>query len=195
MIVAAGVGLWLRANRSWSHLDLRAPTGIRLWIAAAVLVLLAAGYASQARKVARHERARAQVRKALASMEAILPHNGAEFTWFLMASATAGVCEEFLYRGFFNWALAPWLSWWGAAALSVPAFGLLHAYQGKKGIVRTGVVGAIMTLVVASTRSLLPAMALHSLLDVGAGAVTWIAFRDTQVGDQPRGDPASPACT
>ncbi len=178
LIVAVGVMLWRRADRPWSSLALQAPVGGRLWASAGVLLLLAAGYASQAVKVVRHPRARVHLRKALVSVEAILPHSSAEFAWFLIVSMTAGVCEEFLFRGYLIWTLAPSLGWWGAAALSVPAFGLLHAYQGNKGIVRTAMVGAVMTLVVAGTRSLMPAMGLHALVDIGAGTVAWIALKD-----------------
>jgi hypothetical protein len=44
--------------------------------------------------------------------------------------------------------------------------------------VRTAIVGAVMALVVAPTRSLFPAMALHALVDAGSGLVTWIALRE-----------------
>ena len=35
-----------------------------------------------------------------------------------------------------------------------------------------------MTLVVAATRSLIPAIALHALMDAGNGLVFWIALRE-----------------
>ena len=177
LIVAIGITLWLRADRPWSALALLAPRGPRLWISAGVLVLLAAGYVSQVVKAARHEQSRARLRKALASVEGILPRSGAHYAWFLGTAVTAGLCEEFYFRGYLIWTLAPAAGWWGAAAASAVAFGLLHAYQGRKGIVRTGVIGAVMTLVVVSTRSLLPAMALHALVDIGGGSVAWIAVR------------------
>jgi hypothetical protein len=53
------------------------------------------------------------------------------------------------------------------------------------------VVGAALTLVVAATRSLLPAMALHALIDVGSGLATWTVLRDAE---EPRQDsPRLPA--
>jgi len=108
----------------------------------------------------------------------IIPQTTREFGWFLAVSLTAGVCEEFLYRGYVIWALSPWLSWWGAAALSALAFGLLHTYQGRKGVIVVALLGVIMTLVVAATRSLIPAIALHALMDAGNGLVFWIALRE-----------------
>jgi len=178
LLVAVGAVLWSRAGRTWSSLALTPPEGLSLGFSAVVLVLIGAAYASQARKAARSADVRARLRKAFAPLEGILPHTQAELAWFLVTSLTAGFCEEFLFRGYVVWTLAPWLGWWGAAALSTVAFGFLHAYQGGRGIVRTAAVGAVMVLVVAGTRSLVPAMALHALIDVGAGIVTWIALRE-----------------
>ena len=42
----------------------------------------------------------------------------------------------------------------------------------------TGVVGALLTLVVLISGSLLPAMALHALADIGQGLVAWLALRE-----------------
>jgi len=178
LIVAAAVALWVRAGRPWAALGLAAPGGLRLWVSAAVVMLLAALYGAQAAALARSPKARGRVRQAIVRLEALLPHTTSEFRWFLALSLTAGVCEEFLFRGYLVWTLAPWLGWWGAAALGAGCFGLLHAYQGRSGIVRTAIVGAGMALVVALTRSLLPAMALHALIDLGSGLVTWVALRE-----------------
>ena len=71
-----------------------------------------------------------------------------------------------------------WLSWWGAAALSALAFGLLHTYQGRNGVIGVALVGIIMTLLVAATRSLFLVMMLHTLIDAGNGLVIWIALRE-----------------
>ncbi len=98
-------------------------------------------------------------------------------------SLTAGFCEEFLYRGYFIWVFAPWLGWWGAAALSLLFFAIGHLYQGWNGVLRTGIVGAIFTLVVAIFDSLWPAIALHALLDLGQGMIAWLALREGQATD------------
>ncbi len=70
------------------------------------------------------------------------------------------------------------MSWWGAAALSLPFFASGHAYQGWNGVRRTGIVGAFYTLVVAIVGSLWPAIALHALTDLGAGMMAWLALRE-----------------
>jgi membrane protease YdiL (CAAX protease family) len=95
-------------------------------------------------------------------------------------SLTAGCCEEFLFRGYFIRALAPWLGWWGAATLSLLIFASGHAYQGWNGALRTGIVGAIFTLVVAIFGSLRPAIALRALIDLSNGMFAWLAPREGQ---------------
>lgn len=178
LLAGVGTALWLRAGRPWSELGVRAPGGWRLWAAAAAVAVLSALYVQQAATLVRSQSARKRLRQVIAALEPLLPHTTAEFGWFVGASLTAGVCEEFLYRGYFVAALAPRLGWWPAYVLAVPFFGLLHAYQGGRGVVRTGLVGLMMTFVVALTRSLLPAMALHMIVDIGGGLVTWIALRE-----------------
>lgn len=178
LLAGAGAALWLRSGRQWRELGVQAPSGWRLWAAAAVVAGLSALYWQQAATVVRSQTARKKVRQAIGALEPLLPHTTAEFCWFLGASVTAGVCEEFLYRGYFVAALAPWLGAWPAYLLAVPFFGLLHAYQGRAGVVRTSLVGLVMTLVVVLTRSLFPAMALHMIVDIGGGLVTWIVLRD-----------------
>jgi membrane protease YdiL (CAAX protease family) len=52
--------------------------------------------------------------------------------------------------------------------------------QGVKGVLATGVVGGLFTLVVLISGSLLPAIALHALTDIGTGLVAWLALRKVQ---------------
>ena len=79
------------------------------------------------------------------------------------------------------WGLTVSLGWWGAAAASVLSFGLLHAYQGISGILRTAATGLLMTVLVAVTRSLWPAMVLHGMIDVGSVTLLYAVLRDNPV--------------
>jgi membrane protease YdiL (CAAX protease family) len=105
------------------------------------------------------------------------PHTRSELGWFVAVSLTAGFCEEFIFRGYLIWVFQPAFGLWGAAALSLVAFGLAHAYQGAKGILSTGLVGALFTAVVLISGSLLPAIALHALVDAGQGLIAWLVLR------------------
>ena len=60
---------------------------------------------------------------------------------------------------------------WIALVSTSLVFGLGHAYQGPGGVLRTGVVGLVMGLLVLSTGSLLPAMLVHAVLDITSGRI------------------------
>ena len=175
-VVGIGAWLWQPNDRSWAMLGFSTPDGWRLWASVALLLLLAAYLAYAAAALATSSDARESVRRQFESFTDVLPHTRKELSWFGAVALTAGFCEEFLFRGYFIWALAPWLCWWGAAGLSVVIFAVGHAYQGRQGIFRTGAVGALFTLVVAVFDSLWPAIAMHALLDLGQGTMAWLAL-------------------
>src|SRR5438874_238999 len=81
-------------------------------------------------------------------------------------SITAGVCEEALYRGFVGFYLAQWMPLWAAALLGTLPFAAAHAYQGRRGVVRSGLLSLILWATYLATGSILPAMVLHAAIDV-----------------------------
>jgi uncharacterized protein len=182
-LVALGAALWVRANRSWASLGFSTPEGWRWWVSIALFVLLAAYYAYAIVTVTRSSVAKASMRQQFGKLAVVMPRTRSELYLFGGASLTAGFCEEFLYRGYIIWLFAPWLGWWGAAALSVPFFASIHAYQGWNGMIRTGVLGALFVLMVALLGSLWPAIALHVVVDLGAGILAWLALRESQLTD------------
>jgi uncharacterized protein len=100
---------------------------------------------------------------------ALLPRTAAERRLFTLVGVTAGVCEEWLYRGFFLAvvaALAGGLPTGVLVLVAAVAFGLAHAYQGRAGIVTTGVLGGVMAAVYLDTGSLLLPVVLHALIDL-----------------------------
>lgn len=176
-IVAIGAALWMASDRSWASFGFSVPQGWRLRTSIALFVLIAAYYIYAIATVARSADARAGIRQQ-ATLTVVLPHTRSELYRWSGVALTAGFCEEFLYRGYFIWVFAPWLGWWGAAALSVLFFAAGHAYQGWKGVLHTGIVGAVFTLVVATLDSLWPAIALHAIVDLGSGVIAWLALRE-----------------
>jgi uncharacterized protein len=179
-LVAVGAALWAANDRSWASLGFSVPDGWPLWTSIALVLLLAAYYAYAFAAVARSSDAQASLRQQVGKLATLMPHTRTEMYWFGGVSLTAGFCEEFLFRGYFIWVFAPWLGWWGAAVLSLVIFASAHvgAYQGWNGALRTGIVGAFFTLVVAISGSLWPAIALHALLDLGGGMMAWLALRE-----------------
>jgi membrane protease YdiL (CAAX protease family) len=149
VVVAVGAALWVTSNRTWTSFGFTVPGGWRLWTAIALVVLLAAYYVSAVWALVRSSDARASLRQQIGELSVVLPHTQREMFWFAGVSLTAGFCEEFLYRGYFVWALSPWLGQWAAAALSLAFFD-----------------------------SLWPAIALHVLVDLGSGTMSWLALRE-----------------
>jgi len=105
----------------------------------------------------------------LRPVAALLPRTPAERRVFALLALTAGICEELLYRGFglaaLRWA-APDLSRPGLIAITAATFGLAHLYQGRLGVILTGLVGAYFAWIAISIGSLVPVMVLHALLDL-----------------------------
>ena len=105
-------------------------------------------------------------------VRAIMPVTGREKGVFALLSLTAGVFEELVFRGFLPLFLIPWTGSYLAGALPVAVvFGFLHAYQGRHGIARTAVMGAILSAGVAWTGSLWPSIFAHAALDLLLGLV------------------------
>ena len=102
--------------------------------------------------------------------ERILPQSPVELLPYLALAITAGLCEEFLYRGFAMAVLVHvGLQAWAVVLLSSVLFGLAHSYQGRGGIVMTLLIGLILGTSRIAYDSLVPAIFWHSAVDVVAG--------------------------
>jgi membrane protease YdiL (CAAX protease family) len=106
--------------------------------------------------------------------ERIMPRTSAETLAYAALACTAGISEEFLYRGFVFMAFVRMIVNFGppnalAATLSSAWFSLAHLYQGRRGIITTFVVGLIFAFVRIWTGSLVPAIAAHIGIDLVAG--------------------------
>jgi CAAX protease family protein len=104
----------------------------------------------------------------------LIPETRREKLWAVLVLApTAGLAEEFLYRGCLLVELSQWFHSvpWAWAASSV-AFGLAHSYQGFAGVVRAAALGALLAYPVIHLGSLYPSMAAHFIID--AVALGWL---------------------
>ncbi|HLW38293.1 MAG TPA: CPBP family intramembrane glutamic endopeptidase [Candidatus Eremiobacteraceae bacterium] len=105
------------------------------------------------------------------AISAIVPATQSEWLLFIPLAATAGICEEFLYRGYALWVIQNMTgSVWAAALISSLAFGLAHAYQGRAGVIGATVSGLFYASVFLYSGSLLPCMLGHFAQDI-AGAI------------------------
>jgi uncharacterized protein len=106
--------------------------------------------------------------------EKIMPRNSTEILVYCALSCTAGLSEEFLYRGFVFMAFVRMTVNFAppnaiAAILSSGWFSLAHLYQGRRGVITTFVVGVIFAIVRIWTGSLVPAIAAHIGIDLVVG--------------------------
>jgi membrane protease YdiL (CAAX protease family) len=102
--------------------------------------------------------------------ERILPQSGVELLPYFALAVTAGVCEEFLYRGFAMAALArTGLPVWGVVLLSSILFGMGHLYQGRSGLVSTLLLGVVFAVARITYHSLAPVILWHVAVDLVAG--------------------------
>jgi membrane protease YdiL (CAAX protease family) len=116
-------------------------------------------------------RSSAKARKFLEMLaERILPQSRVELLPYLGLAVTAGLCEEFLYRGFAMAALTrSGLPVWGVVLSSSLLFGLAHLYQGRGGIVSTLIIGTVFGTARIAYDGLLPVMLWHFAVDAVAG--------------------------
>lgn len=134
------------------------------WLISAV-VLGALGYAFGFHETGKIEAARKQV-------SFLFPQSGIELVLWAAVSATAGFCEELIFRGYLQrqlgWMLgASWLGVIGQAAV----FGASHAYEGWQRMIIIGVWGAMFGALVLLRRSLRPGMIAHGFHDLFVGVV------------------------
>ncbi len=169
--LAAGVAAW----RAWAHgftaeqLGLAFPGRIGLSaitaIGAALIVTL------QWLNLRRMGRSTSPLRRPLQALaERILPQNTVELIPFFALAITAGLCEEFLYRGFAMAVLSrTGLPVGVVILLSAVLFGLAHLYQGRAGFVSTMLLGILFGISRVALGSLVPVAAWHIGVDLVAG--------------------------
>jgi len=120
------------------------------------------------RRIGRMEGPAPELLRKLASR--LLPVTFVEYAPFAALAITAGVCEEFVYRGFAMAELSRvGLPLWLVAVATSALFGLAHAYQGKAGIVSTGIFGVLLAVGRILCSSVVPVMMWHAGLDLAAG--------------------------
>jgi membrane protease YdiL (CAAX protease family) len=105
----------------------------------------------------------------------LLPRTHVEIALYLALAATAGFCEEVIFRGYLQRQFAA-LTRSATAAILVQAiaFGAGHGYQGWKYMIVIGVFGILFGLLAHWRGSLRPGMIAHALQD---GAVGLLARR------------------
>jgi hypothetical protein len=100
------------------------------------------------------------------SIQGLLPHNHAESALWIGMSITAGICEETIFRGYFQQQISAWtghilIGIVGQAAV----FALCHAYQGWKRVALIFVWGCGLGACVWLRKGLRANMIAHAVMD------------------------------
>ncbi len=165
----------LVAWRAWAHGFTAFQLGLTIHDRSRILVASIVGAATIAAlqwlNLRRVGRIPVEARGPLQALaERILPQSTVELLPYLALAFTAGLCEEFLYRGFAMAVLVHvGLQTWAVVLISSVLFGLAHSYQGRGGIVMTLLIGTILGTSRIAYDSLVPAIFWHSAVDVVAG--------------------------
>ncbi len=169
---AVAVVLW-RANAhqlSFAGLGLAVPRPTLTVIVSIVLAsLVLANQLFSLRRLATHP---AEARGVLPQLALkVFPQDSVERLAFFAVVVTVAVCEELIYRGFFQRVFENWSGGLVVAGIlgSAAMFAVAHLYQGRRGLATTFVVGLIFAAIRAWTGSLLAPLIAHFIADITAG--------------------------
>lgn len=100
----------------------------------------------------------------------LAPQSGLEVFLWICLSATAGFCEEVLFRGYLQKQFTRLLHnrWIAVVAVSI-CFGLGHGYEGAQRMVLIAMLGCSFSILSIWRKSLRPAMMAHTLQDTVSG--------------------------
>ena len=106
--------------------------------------------------------------RAHAALAWFLPHTGQERRWWMVVSVTAGVTEEWIFRGYALHTLRGpvGFSLTAAMVLSSGLFGLGHLYQGWRGTLTAALLGFLFAMMAVMTGGLLLPMIVHAVIDL-----------------------------
>jgi membrane protease YdiL (CAAX protease family) len=100
----------------------------------------------------------------------MLPHSTTEIVLWIMMSATAGFCEEIIFRGYFQRQFSALTGFVRSGILLQGlVFGLAHGYQGWKFMLAIAIYGITFGLLAQWRRSLRPGMVAHFVQDSAGG--------------------------
>lgn len=106
----------------------------------------------------------------LRAVRLLLPQGALEMGLWVAVCVTAGFCEEFVFRGYFQRQFQAVTGRTGAAiVLQALMFGVAHGYQGAKGVIIIAVYGAMFGILALARKSLRPGMMQHAGQDIFSG--------------------------
>jgi uncharacterized protein len=108
----------------------------------------------------------------------LAPASLSEAALWIVLSVSAGICEEFVFRGYLQqqFARATGRTWVGVL-VSALLFGSAHGYEGIAGMLMITVYGALFSVLAIKRRSLRAGMIAHGWHDSITGILLWALKR------------------
>ena len=183
LLCAAGIAVWAVSGKPWADAGFAFTLSPAFAIAVVLTITIMAWLVRQLRDVRSASAAQLErYKRHLGTVELIIPSSHDELVSFRRVAISAGIVEEFLWRGFLIWYLSQYLTIWYAAGLATILFGLAHAYQGWRKIPQLALVGSAFTILYLMTGSLLLPVALHIAFDLLQGQLAYeIVSRNNKV--------------
>jgi membrane protease YdiL (CAAX protease family) len=108
----------------------------------------------------------------------LLPQTPIETAVWFALTATAGFCEEVIFRGYLQQQLSRMTrNATAGLVLQAVVFGLCHGYQGAKSVITIAIYGAMFGWLAQRQRSLRPGMITHFLQDGVGGLIAREALK------------------
>jgi uncharacterized protein len=167
------IALWVFRGRPWAALLLGPSTLLRLGIAFGFVALILALLLQQRRALLTRANWPELVRRSLGHADPLVPRTKGESRGVILLALTAGICEEFMFRGFVIWyflAFRPGTRFGVIFAIVASSilFGFGHIYLGARNVRGTAIGGVLFAAIAFLGGSLLPAMVLHTALDLNS---------------------------
>jgi uncharacterized protein len=107
----------------------------------------------------------------------LVPHTLPELALWLPLAVTAGFCEEYIFRGYFQRQFGAFTgSLWAGVVIQALIFGFAHGYQGAAQMFIIFCLGLIFGIVAKLRKSLRPTMFAHAAMDFFAGVIGYMIF-------------------
>lgn len=187
--LAAGVILWRTGAHgiSLSSLGFQIPNvGMVALVSALLAALILVNQLVSLHQISRGAAETQGILPGLAKK--VFPQDFDERLVFFAVVTTVSVCEEVIYRGFAQYAFrnSVWKSGLAGIIASAALFSLAHAYQGRKGLIATFIVGVLFSVARTWTGSLVPPILAHFIADFTAGMLAPSLFRasDSTIKDE-----------
>lgn len=180
-LCAITAGVWWFNDRPWELIGLEGslqwPTGWPL----VVFVVFSLLYLADTISEVNNQRHREITAENLKSELGFLPESAYEFFHFIFLALTAGICEEFIFRGYFiryfQCLIGEEATYTLAILLPALIFGAVHRYQGTEAVIKITAMAIMFGYVFVHTGSLWLLMIVHALVDLLGGLIAWQLLR------------------